>query len=457
MVPSLYLFESQDVKKGGLRMRRNTQASRQEPASNDIKPQLSKIARSVSTHPSILFKSCPSEMMEQDADSTDEPMLWRLGIFDAHCHPTDIMGSIDKVGEMNAKVLTIMASRSQDQDLVAQVASRFPMNSESVPAENHTCRVIPAFGWHPWFSYQIHDDRGLNPEKTLDLKSIDHYRNVLSPEPEDEGFLNSLPAPRSLTDFLKQTEERLLEHPFALVGEVGLDRAFRLPVAAFVSPPPPPANRREGEDLPYTPGSREGRSLSPYRVNIDHQKMVLKAQLQLAGKLNRPVSIHSVQTHGVVFEVLRDLWAGHEKISKRQQKRRKSVTDAHTAVDQQQQEALETQKSLPYPPRICMHSYSGPPDPLRQFLHPSVPADVYFSFSYLINFSDSSSAKTTEVIKVIPASQILIESDFHCAGEQMDHLLESVTRKICHIKDWPLKKGVEQLRTNWERFVFGEP
>src|SRR5207237_9767201 len=139
-------------------------------------------------------------------------------------------------------------------------------------------------------------------------------------------FLQSLPPPGPLSDFLARTEERLRRYPYALVGEVGLDRAFRLPVGGFVSPPP---TQSPNEKPSYTPGSREGRPLSPYRVSMDHQKAIAKAQFALAGKLHRPVSVHSVQAHGVVIELLQGMWAGHEKLSKRQQKRRLSLPGAH--------------------------------------------------------------------------------------------------------------------------------
>ena len=390
--------------------------------------------------------------MEQPHWSTEEAAsIWQIGVFDAHCHPTDIMASIKYIPRMKAKVLTIMASRSQDQDLVAQVASEHALTSYHMDSDGSSCCVVPAFGWHPWFSYQLYDDRSQEFDGASSPRH--HYRNVLTPEP-DEQFLDNLPPPRSLSEFLVQTETSLLRHPFALVGEVGLDRAFRLPVGGFVSPPPGPSKGADGNQK-YTPGSREGRALSPYRVSMEHQKAILKAQFQLAGKLHRPVSVHSVQAHGVVFEVLQELWAGHEKLSKRQQKRRASVSGAHAAELDDKQDGLATSAPLPYPPRICMHSYSGPPDPLRQFLHSSVPAEVYFSFSDLINFSSGSSAKATEVIKAVPESRILIESDFHCAGERMDDLLASIVQRVCEVKGWSLKEGTEQLRKNWRTFVFG--
>ena len=63
--------------------------------------------------------------------------------------------------------------------------------------------------------------------------------------------------------------------------------------------------------------------------------------------------------------------------------------------------------------------------------------------------------KVMEVIKQVPDTQLLVESDFHCAGNKMDELLADIVLKICGIKGWSKEKGAKQLRANWERFVFG--
>jgi Tat protein secretion system quality control protein TatD with DNase activity len=382
-------------------------------------------------------------MANTEDESIDSDVIWEIGVCDAHCHPTDIMASIESIGSMEPRVLTVMSTRAQDQDLVAQVASRYALRSPVDLTEGR--HVVPAFGWHPWFAYQLYDDR-----KGISDGSIgEHYKRVLSPSPEDQNFLESLPKPRSLSKFLAETERRLLDHPFALVGEIGLDRAARLPVFKT-------ADLEEGKvykhsDGDYTPGTREDRPLSPYRVTMEHQKVILTAQLQLAAKHRRPVSVHSVQAHGVVFDILQSLWAGHEKPSKSKQKRRESAANAHHNEDQTEKQ----ESNLPYPPRICMHSYSGPVDPLKQFLAPTVPADVYFSFSEVINFSSASSTKAAEVIKAVPADRILVESDLHCAGERMDDLLKRIVLRICDLKGWGLRDGAQQLRINWERLIFG--
>ncbi|KAE8145130.1 putative Cut9 interacting protein Scn1 [Aspergillus avenaceus] len=374
---------------------------------------------------------------------------WELGVFDAHCHPTDTMPSIPEIPKMRATTLTVMSTRGQDQDLVHDIATSL----RDGQGEN-IGRVLPCFGWHPWFSYQILDDgEATETNNTSDpTRRKVHYETVLTPPP-DEKFIATLPEPKPLSQLISETRQRLLAHPNALVGEVGLDRAFRLPQAWT-----PEDN--ENRDPQMTPGSREGRSLSPHKVQLEHQKAVLKAQLRLAGELRRPVSVHSVQAHGAVFDLFKALWSGHErkKPSRRDRARRYSAANAHaeSSGEEEQEEPLKAKEPpLPFPPRICMHSYSGPVEPLKQFLNPSNPSDVYFSFSSVINFNGPSPQKVIEVIKALPDDRILIESDLHTAGQQMDDLLEEVARQICELRGWDLHQGVRQLAENWKKFVFG--
>lgn len=385
------------------------------------------------------------------ADLKRSAAAWAVGICDAHCHPTDISSSTSKIADMKAKVLTVMATRAQDQDLVEDLANRYPCKGREQMFDRQESRhVIPSFGWHPWFTYQVWDDRD-GADEQFDYRS--HLRSVLVPVPDDDKFLDSLPPPLRLTEHLRQTEARLKRHPLALVGEVGLDRSFRVPFGPYRSPPDPELKYGHSNEV-HTAGSRDGRPLSPHRVSMEHQKMVLKAQLELAAKYGRAVSVHSVAAHGVVFEMLQSLWQGHERPSKSAMKRKKKDT-LYTPVDDMDDLSSDTSPN-PYPSRVCMHSYSGPPEALKQYLAPTVPAEIYFSFSSLINFSGKTDDKSIQVIRLLPDDKVLIESDLHCAGYEMDRLLDQILRKVCSIKGWGLEEGARILRQNWEDFVFGK-
>ncbi len=58
-----------------------------------------------------------------------------------------------------------------------------------------------------------------------------------------------------------------------MIGEVGLDRAFRVPYDYFASP----------------------RQLTPFTVPLSHQLAILEAQIDLAVDLRRNISMHSVK------------------------------------------------------------------------------------------------------------------------------------------------------------------
>ncbi|KAI1333080.1 Metallo-dependent hydrolase [Xylariaceae sp. FL0255] len=412
---------------------------------------------------------------EQDgANTTLEPFPWDAGVFDAHCHPTDTMTSIASIPDMKACVLIVMSTRSQDQDLVYEVASSHGVqniealssSSDRLTAEN---RIIPSFGWHPWFSYQLVDDTG--PNSTYDGTSagkIAHYDKILAPSPSsrDISFSTGLPDPIPLSKFLTETRARLEAHPLALVGEIGVDKAFRLPMA-WTS-----AHEAQRDDE-LTPGGREGRLLSPHRVRVEHQAAVLQAQLKLAGQMGRPVSVHGVQAHGILYETIAGSWKGHEKevLSRRQQRQiapgaedfssdSSDDEDSPPTTDPRIRKAMASSTKpaagpREFPPRICLHSYSGQVNQLKMYIHPSVPAKVYFSFSTAVNWGNGEE-KTEEAVRATPDDRILVESDLHIAGEQMDQSLEDVCRKICQIKGWDLREGVERLARNWRAFVVGD-
>ena len=286
---------------------------------------------------------------------------------------------------------------------------------------------------------------------TPDQKAA-HYQAVLNPNSEDRDFLLTLPDPKPFGDFLGQTKDYLSRYPLALVGEVGLDRSFRIPEAWL----PEQVGSREAA---LTPGGREGRKLSPYRVNIEHQRKVLLAQLRVAGEMQRAVSVHGVAAHGVVYETVAETWKGHEKhvSSKREKKRAEAAAKAHAGPWEDEEDDVKPAGPKPYPPRVCLHSFSGPAETVKQYIAPSVPCEVFFSFSTTINaWSESGDGKVEAAVRMVPDNRLLMESDLHTAGDRMDGYLEAIVRKICEVKRWELEEGVRRLGANWKNFVFGK-
>ncbi|CAK7204658.1 Cut9-interacting protein scn1 [Sporothrix eucalyptigena] len=387
-----------------------------------------------------------------DDPNAAEPFPWASGrVYDAHCHPTDTMASLPAIPGMGAATLTVMSTRAQDQALVAQLGK-------------DEQKVVPAFGWHPWFSYQLYDDsRNTNRG---DLVSMDdkrkHLAAVLLPSPpsldaskemseKDQQLLTaldalaaSLPVIRPISAFIAETRQRLLEHPTALVGEIGIDKAFRVPEAATTNPE---------TSSSLTPGGREGRRLSPFRVQPAHQTAVLAAQLKLAAQLQRPVSVHGVQAHGVLFSTLAATWRGHERklLSHRE---RHQIANIPGLDDEESSDEEDGGQTKPYPPAICLHSFSGPVDMLQQYLNPKIPAVIYFSISTAVNYStESGCQRTAEVLAACPDDRLLVESDLHVAGAAIDAALEDMYRRVCAIKKWTLAEGVDKIGQNYDAFI----
>ncbi|PFH56170.1 hypothetical protein XA68_16958 [Ophiocordyceps unilateralis] len=401
-----------------------------------------------------------SQQHDDEDQENQLPFPWHLDVFDAHCHPTETMASLaDALPSMRATALVIMATRSQDQHLVFEAAAAAAAVSEK------SCRLIPSFGWHPWFSHQLYDDGDAGPHATfrppplpddgdaLHQAKKAHYHAVLFPTPEDD-FVRALPTPTPLSSCIAATRARLCEIPHALVGEAGLDKAFRVP-----RPWGPPA--ASSRDTGLTPGGREGRLLSPYRVRMPHQQAVLTQQLRLAAAEGRPVSLHGVQAHGTLYDTVSACWKGFERRvpSRRERRHNQAEAPASSSENDSKGEGEGESAPKPYPPRICLHSFSGSVELLSQWMQPSIPADIFVSFSAAINLGAGDStvarAKLDPVVRAVPDDRILVESDLHQAGPSMDDALERMYRTVCAVKGWPLDDGVRRIGRNFRRFVFG--
>jgi Tat protein secretion system quality control protein TatD with DNase activity len=210
-----------------------------------------------------------------------------------------------------------MASRRSDQSRVAELARSHP--SKVIPAFG-TCVLylsLPTIspcteGYHPWFSHLISLE--VVPD-TPEAKEA-HYRSLFLPDnsknSSKENNINAfnkvvsgLPHPFPLPDLISMIRGHLTEfmaahqsdpakYPKPMLGEVGLDRSFRVPFSAYRESEPP-----EPEDGP---------KLTPFFVPIEHQETILKAQLDLAIEIGVNVSLHSVkapaQTQAVFKQVL---------------------------------------------------------------------------------------------------------------------------------------------------------
>ena len=201
-------------------------------------------------------------------------------LVDVHCHPTDAPSiAASTIGSLPC-TLCAMSTQQGDQSKVASLARARPD------------RVVPAFGHHPWWAHRI----------SLSAPAPDHaahYRALfLSPSSSPSSpsspsqppnadletafarLLPTLPPPITLADVLADVRAHLTEFPTAMLGEVGFDRAARIPFAG--------ANASDG-------GGDQTFKLTPFSTPFAHQLAILEAQLALAVELRRNVSLHSVK------------------------------------------------------------------------------------------------------------------------------------------------------------------
>lgn len=222
----------------------------------------------------------------------------------AHCHPTDdprpwkdIKTLSDKLSEAKVGHVCAMSTSIKDQEYVAHLADLLPEI------------VVPAFGYHPWFSHTIAVDRS--------HKDAEHYMELFrntSQQDELQVLAAELPPPSALSDLLDTLRHNLQKYPKAILGEVGIDKVFRIPQD-------PKGFSREPHN--HSLGRRD-RPLTNFTIPLEHQLHIAKAQISVAIELRRSVSFHSVRAGGATLQILDELQKefprNHIKLSRKKQK-----------------------------------------------------------------------------------------------------------------------------------------
>ncbi|EJU02652.1 Metallo-dependent hydrolase [Dacryopinax primogenitus] len=355
------------------------------------------IMHSASSRDEVMAASKIAAEQLASVSSTHLPPAELLAhLTDVHCHPTDSDTPKDVMEALVIRVCA-MATRSDDQEKVADLAREWPD------------KVTPCFGYHPWFSHTISLLQKL-PNKE------EHYASILlsgkDASPENslklQEMLPLLPEPRLLKDIVAEVRNNLVAHPQAMLGEVGLDRAFRIPMRPYPSPPP--------------------RKLSPFSVPMGHQLAILEALLGVAVALKRNVSMHSVKCQQVTVELFKRMKALHNE------KWGSINIDLHSCGF-----SAETWKEVErnYP-------------------------NVYLSLSTTINAKNGGVAA---LIQAAAETRILIESDWHditlCTGSAWD-----ILRYIAEVKGWRVEDtweehvqgepgAVRRIEENWNSFKSG--
>ncbi|BGP38647.1 Cut9-interacting protein scn1 [Rhodotorula kratochvilovae] len=259
--------------------------------------------------------------------------------------------------------------------------------------------VVPFFGLHPWFSHPI----SFAPPDALPPKA-EHYA-ALFPDPSDSTaphpsldlLLPHLPDPVSISTFLSTLEANLVAFPSSHVGEIGLDRAFRIP------------------NPPHIVADKSNPKNSDLATPLAHQLRVVEAQVDVAIRLGRNVSLHSVRAPKETVDMLRGF--------------KEKKGDGWRRI------------------HVCLHSFGGSPESAKQIqkAHPN----TFFSFATIIS---GRSPHFHSLLRAIEPDRLLLESDFSDTRE-IDNQIWEVFEEVQAARGWSAEEALAQLQANYERFM----
>lgn len=246
-------------------------------------------------------------------------------------------------------------------------------------------------------------------QEESEKEANDYYNGILKSSDKEEvaDMINALDKPFTYDTWYNNLKQRLIDHPEALVGEVGVDRSARL--------------------LPGGSIEWHGNKPTNVQTSIEHQLAIFDIQCQLARELNRGISVHCVQGQGHLFTHLKSISG---QFSTRQ---------------------LKKLKVIPNTLRMCLHSYGGAPATITQFSELKG-FEIFVSFSVGINARLTPAKKLMELIKTVPEDRLLIESDLN-SPLGMDECMIEITKIVAEAKGWTIKQVAEVTNRNWKRFV----
>jgi Tat protein secretion system quality control protein TatD with DNase activity len=236
--------------------------------------------------------------------------------------------------------MAIMSTHPRDFERVLQY-------SKDLPVERPGVRVVPCFGVHPWFLHELTEQDWQLSESASESES-DHHPPSTSNQ--------------QLPNWLVDMETRLTSTPGAIVGEIGLDGFHFDPIT---------------QDL-----------VSP----MEQQVEAFRLQMELAARLDKPVSVHGVKSFQQLMEVLAE---------------------------------LKTSKTKKLPPKIYFHAFGGKAGTVDQLtaLCGRESGRVYFGFAPVINFR---SPKTAEIVRKVGIDRLVIETDHEDAARVPESIVEGI-------------------------------
>ena len=222
---------------------------------------------------------------------------------------------------------------------------------------------------------------------------------------ELDAIWAELPEPITLSSVCEGIREQFERFPNAMLGEVGLDRAFRIP------------RRFWNYDPQRTVPNPSLPKLTKLKTPQSHQLAVLRAQIDVAMQYRRNISFHSVQAAGLTVELLDSL--------------RNTHTTGFGAI------------------RVSLHSCTLDNNVVKSIVKKH--ANVYVGFSSTINRKQMIAR---DCLASTDRSRALMESDYHTVKGIPGYLAQA-NEYFAQLHGLSLQGAAQQLRDNWETFYTG--
>ncbi|ODV95610.1 hypothetical protein PACTADRAFT_50305 [Pachysolen tannophilus NRRL Y-2460] len=327
--------------------------------------------------------------------------------YDAHCHlsPFFVKNEFDV---RDGVCINLMSTNQFDVYEVFKLSKKY---------EN----IIPCYGIHPWYSHLFTFDEYDGNLSKEEFKKI-HYLKVLTNMgkkidsfDDNDKFLSILPFPIFIKDYISNVIEKYIkESKDSMIGEIGLDKLFRIPSTGYFG-----YYRDDKEEY-----DNNDKKLTNYKVSMDHQILIFKEFLKISLIYEKPISLHCVKAHGILLDIVQKFCLENTKIT------------------------------------ICLHSYTGSIDQSKNWIK-LFKNRIFFSFSKIINLAKDEIF--CELINIIPDKNILIETDLGIDNYYNLNLnlkydnkhiddLNQVIYKISYLKNWNYDFTKSKILENWNNF-----
>lgn len=309
-------------------------------------------------------------------------------LFDTHCHLSPV------VTHQRYENLKCQLKKKLDDEKSSDIWKHPCLNMMSTNfidyqliydlSKDYPRFINPNYGVHPWFShlFTFEDFTQINEHLTqMEIKRR-HYSSVFQPKKQiSDELLLALPVPIYFPKFIKKIERFLLENPNSGIGEIGIDKVFRVPQCGYIGSKECQEWINEPELKSNIFERNERTDRSPFRTSMDHQVKILKQFLLLARKLNRHVSLHCVGNDGKLFNILNDVFKGDS-----------------------------------YPSEwIDLHSYSGSTEQIK--VYTKTFPHIKFSISKVLNMElHEERLQKAFQLNYVDVSNILLETDLGLDG-----------------------------------------